>query len=51
MDLKINKVSDGLKLKERKLTNKFNNSLVDLIIKQIEKIIMKDWKLKKKQKA
>ena len=40
MDLKTEKVLDELNLKARKLTNKFNNSLMDLeiIIEQIEKI-------------
>ena len=40
MDLKIDKTLDKLNLKARKLTNKFNNSLMDLeiIIEEIEKI-------------
>ena len=40
MDLKIDKASDGLTSKVRKLTNKFNNSLMDLeiIIEEREKI-------------
>ena len=40
MDLKIDKVLDELNLKARKLTHKFNNSVMDLeiIIEEIEKI-------------
>ena len=40
MDLKINKASDELKLKARKLTDKINNSLIDfeIIKEEIEKI-------------
>ena len=40
MDLKIDKASDELHLKARKLTNKFDNSLRDLeiIIEEIEKV-------------
>ena len=39
IDLKIDKVLGELSLKARKLTNKFNNSLIDLemIIEEIEK--------------
>ena len=40
MDLKIDKASDKFNLKAKKLTNKFNSSLIDLeiIIEEIEKI-------------
>ena len=40
IDLKIDKASDELNLKSRKLTNKFNNSLIvlEIIIEEIEKI-------------
>ena len=40
MDLKIGKVLDNLNIRARKLTNKFNNSLMDLeiIIEEIQKI-------------
>ena len=53
MDLKIDKASDKLNLKARKLTNKFNNSLIDLkiIIKEIEKINNNKRLKMKKQKA
>ena len=39
MDLKIDKATDEFNLKARKLTNKFNNSLMDLeiIIEEIKK--------------
>ena len=39
MDLKIDKVLDELNLMARKLTNKFNNSVMDLetITKELEK--------------
>ena len=40
IDLKIDKASDELNLKARKLANKFNNSVIDLeiMIAEIEKI-------------
>ena len=40
VDLKIDKASDELNLKARKLANKFNNSVIDLeiMIAEIEKI-------------
>ena len=40
MDLKIDKASDKVNLKARKVTNKFNNGLIDLeiILEEIEKI-------------
>ena len=54
MDLKIDKALDELNLKARKLTNKFNNCLIDLeiIIEEIENINNnKRLEIKKKQKA
>ena len=53
MDLKIGKVLDEFNLKARKLTNKFNNSLMDLeIITEEIQNINNDKRLEiKKQKA